>query len=131
VRYAAVVLAVLVAHWPLMHAFVVGMDAPLLVATVLTERALFGASFAVQRRFVFAGRATNPPREGASSSQRATFDLATTKQAHEAVSSLRHHAARDAQSAALAVVSSGSRRPVAARRASLASSTSRSLSEHP
>ncbi len=53
-RYAAVVVAVMAANWLFMHGLVVGLGVPLLLAKALTEGMLFAASFAVQRRFVFA-----------------------------------------------------------------------------
>ncbi len=64
VRYAAVAAGVLVANWLLLHALVVGLSAPLLLAKALTEAVLFGASFALQRRFVFVQPADVGPRSG-------------------------------------------------------------------
>ena len=56
-RYAGLVLAILLANWALMHAFVVAGGWSLLVGKVVTEAVLFFVSYAVQHRFVFGRRA--------------------------------------------------------------------------
>lgn len=70
-RYAALVAAVLAANAALMHGLVVGVGLGLVPAKVATEALLLVVSYAVQRRFVFAGPgeavAPDPaPSEGSS-----------------------------------------------------------------
>ena len=55
-RYAALVAAILVANWALMHTFVVALGTGLLLAKLVTEGLLLFVSYAVQQRFVFARR---------------------------------------------------------------------------
>ncbi|HET7820311.1 MAG TPA: bifunctional glycosyltransferase family 2/GtrA family protein [Ornithinibacter sp.] len=55
-RYAALVAAILVVNWALMHTLVVVLGAGLLLAKLATEGLLLFVSYAVQQRFVFARR---------------------------------------------------------------------------
>lgn len=55
-RYAALVVAILLANWGLMHVLFVGLGTSLLVAKIVTETTLFFISYAVQSRLVFGRR---------------------------------------------------------------------------
>lgn len=64
-RYAALVGVVLALNLALMQLLVAGVGLPLLVAKVLTEGALLGVSYVVQRRFVFPAGEGRTDREDA------------------------------------------------------------------
>jgi putative flippase GtrA len=62
-RYAALVAAVLVVNWLLMHTFVVVLGTGLLPAKLVTEGLLLFVSYTVQQRLVFALRRGAAPKE--------------------------------------------------------------------
>ena len=56
IRYAGLVVAIMAANYALLSVLTSAIGLPLVLAKVLTEVSLFLASYAAQRRFVFAGR---------------------------------------------------------------------------